>query len=186
MNRSDEARWRAIALPYFARAGIVLTSAEARGLEIADFGLGRFEEVGLSLHTYVNTRRVCAKELVLLPWQLCPEHSHPPVDGELGKEETFRCRWGTVHLFVDVDEEVGTRSSLRRPPDHPYLQTVSVTAANHVTLLPGEQFTLAPDTLHWFMAGPEGAVVSEFSTRSRDAHDVFTDPQVRRQAIDGS
>ena len=30
------------------------------------------------------------------------------------------------------------------------------------------------------LAGPEGAVVSEFSTRSRDESDVFTDPRIVR------
>ena len=43
-------------------------------------------------------------------------------------------------------------------------------------LRPGDQHTIAPDTLHWFQAGDEGAVVSEFSTTSRDELDVFTDP----------
>ena len=47
-------------------------------------------------------------------------------------------------------------------------------------LAPGEQFTISPDTLHWFQAGPEGAVVSEFSTQSRDELDVFTDPEIER------
>jgi D-lyxose ketol-isomerase len=50
-------------------------------------------------------------------------------------------------------------------------------------LRPGEQFTIPPDTLHWFQAGPEGAVVSEFSSTSRDELDVFTDPAVRRKTI---
>ncbi len=37
-----------------------------------------------------------------------------------------------------------------------------------------------PNTPHWFQAGDEGAVVSEFSTRSRDESDIFTDPQIQR------
>jgi len=44
----------------------------------------------------------------------------------------------------------------------------------------GDQYTILPDTLHWFQAGPEGAVVSEFSTESRDELDVFSDPQIVR------
>ena len=137
-----------------AQAGIVLTPAERESIEIVDFGLGRFEEIGLAVLVYVNTERVCAKELVLLPGQTCPEHRHPPVDGDPGKEETFRCRTGLVHLHVAGHDEI--------------------------TLEPGEQFTIEPDTLHWFQAGPEGAVVSEFSTRSRDESDVFTDPRIVR------
>ena len=137
-----------------ADAGIVLTEDERASLEVTDFGLGLLDEIGLQLVVYVNTERVCAKELVLLPGQTCPEHRHPPVDGSPGKEETFRCRTGSVTLWVDGRGEV--------------------------MLQPGEQFTIPPDTLHWFQAGDEGAVVSEFSTRSRDETDVFTDPRIRR------
>ncbi len=135
-------------------AGIVLTAAERDGIEIADFGLGRLAEVGLQIVTYVNTERVCAKELVLFSGQTCPEHRHPPVGDDPGKEETFRCRHGSVHLHVAGDDEIVLRS--------------------------GEQFTIPPDTLHWFRAGDEGAIVSEFSTRSRDESDVFSDPQIVR------
>ena len=53
------------ALDYFHRAGIVLTSEEVERIEVADFGLGELETTGLELLTYVNTDRVCAKELVL-------------------------------------------------------------------------------------------------------------------------
>jgi D-lyxose ketol-isomerase len=137
-----------------ADAGIVLTDGERDVLEVTDFGLGRLDELGLQLVVYVNTERVCAKELVLFPGQMCPEHRHPPVDGSPGKEETFRCRAGSVLLWVDGHGEM--------------------------TLRPGEQFTIPPDTLHWFRAADEGAIVSEFSTRSRDESDVFTDPLIRR------
>jgi D-lyxose ketol-isomerase len=149
---ADEARARAA--ERLAEAGIVLTDAERADLEVTDFGLGRLEEIGLQLVVYVNSERVCAKELVLFPHQLCPEHRHPPVGDEPGKEETFRCRSGSVRVHVE---------------DRP-----------EVVLRPGEQLTIPPDTLHWFQAGADGAVVSEFSTRSRDELDVFTDPQIVR------
>jgi D-lyxose ketol-isomerase len=147
-----DARERAAAM--LSDAGIVLSPAEREGIEVADFGLGRLEEIGLQVVVYVNTDRVCAKELVLFPRQTCPEHRHPTVDGHPGKEETFRCRRGTVHLHVEGHQEL--------------------------VLQPGEQFTIEPDTLHWFQAGSEGAVVSEFSTQSRDELDVFSDPQIVR------
>ena len=147
-----EARERAATM--LAEAGIVLTPAEREAIEVADFGLARLDEIGLEVVTYVNTERVCAKELVLFPGQTCPEHRHPPVEGSRGKEETFRCRRGTVHLHVDGHDEL--------------------------VLRPGDQFTIPPDTRHWFRAGDEGAVVSEFSTQSRDELDVFTDPRIVR------
>jgi len=94
----QEARSRA--LQYLTDVGIVLTPQEAANIEIADFGLGELEKSGLEIVVYVNTDRVCAKELVLFPHQICPEHKHPAVEGEPGKEETFRCRWGQVYLYV--------------------------------------------------------------------------------------
>lgn len=51
---------------------------------------------------------------------------------------------------------------------------------NEIVLKPGEQYTLEPNTLHWFQAGEEGAVVSEFSTMSTDEYDVFTDQEIKR------
>jgi D-lyxose ketol-isomerase len=135
-------------------AGIALTEAERASIEVADFGLSRLRELGLLVLVYVNTDRYCAKELVLYPAQTCPEHRHPPFEGTPGKEETFRCRSGLVQLRV---------------------------AGEEIVLGPGEQHTIPPDTLHSFQAGPEGAVVTEFSSASRDDLDVFTDPAVERR-----
>jgi D-lyxose ketol-isomerase len=159
---------------YLERAGIVITPEEAKNIEVADLGLNELDDTGLELVVYVNTERVCAKELVLFPRQTCPEHYHPPVAGEPGKEETFRCRWGQVYLYVPGEP---TPNPKARPPkgrEHTY------TVWHEIILNPGEQYTLMPNTLHWFQAGDEGAVISEFSTRSRDESDIFTDPQIER------
>ena len=162
------------ALSYFIKAGIVLTPEEKNNIEFADFGLGEFEKTGLILITYVNTTRVCAKELVLLPRQTCPEHRHPSIGIEPGKEETFRCRYGEVYLYVSGIPAVNPHAA---PPQG---REVYYTAWHEIVLKPGQQYTLQPDTLHWFQAGPEGAVVSEFSTTSRDGADIFTDGGIIR------
>ncbi len=164
-----------------SEAGIVLTPNEAAKIEIADFGLGELETTGLQLITYINTERVCAKELVLFPGQTCPEHRHPAVNGQPGKEETFRCRSGLVYLYVE-GEPVDRAKAAAQPPKH---RTRTYTVWHEVILKPGEQFTIFPDTLHWFQAGPEGAIVSEFSTQSRDEFDIFTDPDIRRMPVGG-
>src|SRR5689334_5162542 len=98
---------------YLRRAGIVLSLEEAQNIEVADMGLGELETTGLQLITYVNTERVCAKELVLFPRQTCPEHRHPPIGDDPGKEETFRCRSGTVYLYVEGSP---TPNPAARPP----------------------------------------------------------------------
>ena len=71
-------------LSFFEAAHIVLTEEEKSRIEAADFGLGRVDKVGLQLLTYINTDRVCAKEMVLLPGQTCPEHRHVPTNGAPG------------------------------------------------------------------------------------------------------
>ncbi|MGB8345693.1 MAG: D-lyxose/D-mannose family sugar isomerase [Ktedonobacteraceae bacterium] len=162
---------------FLARAGIVLTPQESQDIEIADFGLGELATTGLELVVYVNTERVCAKELVLFPRQTCPEHRHPPIGADPGKEETFRCRWGIVYLYVEGEP---TFHPIAHPPvgyEHSY------TVWHEIVLHPGEQHTIAPNTLHWFQSGDEGAVVSEFSTRSRDEYDIFTDAHIRRAPV---
>ncbi|MGI6725417.1 MAG: D-lyxose/D-mannose family sugar isomerase [Christensenellales bacterium] len=168
----EAARLRTLA--FFDKAGIALTQAERDAVEVADFGLDDLERTGLELVTYLNTERCCAKELVLFPGQTCPEHRHPEINGQPGKEETFRCRYGQVSLFV---EGPPTARPLAVPPagDEAYY-----TVFHEIVLRPGEQYTLQPDSLHWFQAGEEGAVVSEFSTTSRDEADIFTDPRIRR------
>jgi len=162
------------ALEYFGKAGIALTEKERRNIEVADFGLGELAETGLELIPYVNTARVCAKELILFPHQTCPEHCHPPVAGEPGKEETFRCRWGRVYLYVPGEN---TSNPKAKPPSD---REKYYTVWHEIELNPGDQYTLHPDTLHWFQAGERGAVISEFSTRSRDEADIFSDPEIQR------
>ncbi len=157
-----------------AKSGIVITPEERKNIEVADLGLGKLDTIGLELVTYVNTDRCCAKELVLFPGQTCPEHRHPTVEGRPGKEETFRCRAGEVYLYVPGEPTPNPKG--RVPEEHKEYFTVW----HEIVLRPGEQYTLAPDTLHWFQGGPEGAIVSEFSTTSTDDADIFTDPAIVR------
>jgi D-lyxose ketol-isomerase len=167
-----EAREGSVAL--LSRTATVLTPEEVGAFEVTDFGLSRLRELGLQLVTYVNTERCCAKDLVLLPRQTCPEHLHPPVGEYPGKEETFRCRWGIVYLYVPGERVETPKAQV--PADYGRYLTVW----REIELLPGQQWTLPPKTLHWFQAGDQGAVVSEFSTRSMDEYDVWTDPNIRR------
>jgi len=159
----------------FQNAGIYIKDEEREQIEIADFNLDQFERTGLGVLVYVNTDRCCAKELAMWPRQTCPQHRHPSVGGRPGKEETFRCRWGTVFLYVPGEPtlEPGAKPPAGREDTYDVW--------HEIVLQPGDQYTLRPDTWHWFQAGDEGAVVSEFSTTSTDEADVFTDPEIQRQ-----
>lgn len=156
------------------QVGICLTPAEREQIEIAEFGLGELERTGLELVVYVNTDRYCAKELVLFPGQTCPEHRHPPVGNDPGKMETFRCRWGKVWLYVEGEPANPMQATVPAGSEAYY------TVFHEIELTPGQQYTIPPNTLHWFQAAGEGAIVSEFSSTSRDEFDIFTDPRIKR------
>jgi D-lyxose ketol-isomerase len=166
----DSTRERAAAM--FARAGAPLRTPKQ--IDVADFGLGDLEHTGVEIVVHINTDRYCAKEIAAFPQQTVPQHKHPPIGDEPGKEETFLCRWGTLWLYVEG--EPTPRPQARVPQGSEQYYTV----LHEIPLRPGEQYTVAPDTLHWLQAGDEGAVFLEFSSASRDAFDIFTDPRVRR------
>ena len=113
--------------------------------------------------------------MALLPHQTCPEHRHVPTGGMPGKEETFRCRFGQVYLYVEGEGDAECISGALPP--------TRVTVFHEVVLRPGEQYTILPGVRHWFQAGEEGAVVSEFSTHSTDETDCFTDPDIVRMPV---
>lgn len=177
LTRSEVKHAQERAARMLAEAGIVLNDAEKQNIEVAGFGLGNLEEQGLELVTYINTDRYCAKDLVLFPGQTCPEHRHPSVDGSPGKMETFRCRWGSVLLYVEGEPTSGIRANV------PAGSEASYTVFHEIILQPGEQYTIPPDTKHWFQGGPQGAVISEFSSTSRDELDIFTDPLIIRMPV---
>lgn len=160
------------AINMLEKSQIAITPMEKEKIEVADFGLSNVKNEGLIILTYVNTKRCCSKELIMFPNQTCPEHRHPIVNGQPGKEETFRCRFGTVYLYL-----AGTKKETIKvnPPNEHY------SVFNEITLEEGEQFTLPPDTLHWFQSGENGAIVSEFSTSSYDEFDIFTNPSIERE-----
>ncbi len=178
MKKADMDALRQQAIAYFDRAGIVLTPAEKDAIEVTDYDLGRFEDIGLFLLTYFNTGRSSARELVLLPGQACPEHFHPPftdaTGANPGKEETFRCRMGTVYLYVDGEPTPAPHT------EPPAFHREFFNVRHEIVLNPGDQYTLKPGVKHWFRAGRDGAIVSEFSTRIKDEADVFTDPDLTR------
>lgn len=177
LTRAQVAASQAWAAQQFEDAGIVLTAEEKDRIEVSDFGLSELERTGIQLLVYVNTERVCAKEIVLLPHQVCPEHRHVSVGVDPGKEETFRCRKGMVYLYVEGE----TTSEPKADPSR--RERGVFTAWHEIVLRPGDQHTIYPDTLHWFQAGPEGTIVTEFSTRSTDEYDVFTDPDIQRITV---
>lgn len=180
IKRSEVRAYQARYVKMLDNAGIALSPEERGQVEVAEFGLNEVEKTGLGLVVYENNNRYCAKELMLFPRQTCPEHLHPPIKNDAGevidpgKRETFRCRQGEVYLYVDGDTVKNPKATAPEGSEAYYQ------VWNEVVLKPGEQYTIEPGTWHWFQAGDDGAIVSEFSTTSRDEADIFTDPRIKR------
>ncbi len=174
MKKALAEELRRKALEVYEKAHIALTEEEKNNIEIADFGLNDIYNSGLLLVTYINTDRYCAKEMVLLPGMTCPEHSHVPLPEKNypGKQETFRCRYGKVYLYVEGEKT-------EKYHCHPKKEDTCYTVFHEIVLEPGEQYTIRPNTKHWFSCDTE-CVISEFSTPSFDEYDVWTDKEIKR------
>lgn len=154
-------------------AGIHLKDSEIDTIDVVDFGLGHLAVEGVQVMTFFATDRISAKVLVLFPNQTEPEHWHPPVGDDPGKEETIRAIRGTVRFYIPGEDNFGAGFLV------PGKEAV-YTCRHEVVLHPGDQLTLPPGTPHWFQADEEGAVMYSFSTCVRDGLDRFTDPAVVR------
>ena len=163
------------ALDYMERAGVVLTDRERENISVADFGLSDLEHQGGQILTFFNTSRLSAKVIVLFPWQILPEHWHPAIEKDVGKEEIMRVRWGEVYLYVPG--EPTPRPKGRILPG----QEKNFTVWHEVILKPGDQYIISPEAVHWFQAGEEGAVIDDYSSTARDLQDGFTNPRVARE-----
>ncbi len=175
MKLEEVIKIREKAAKLLKKAHIVITPEEKDNMEVVDFGLGDIKNLGLEIIVYENNDRYCAKELVLFPRQTCPEHRHPFIsERNIGKQETFRCRWGEIYLYVPGERTPNPRAKIHEKYRNFF------TVWKEIVLRPGDQYTLPPNTFHWFQAGDSGAVVSEFSSTSTDENDIFTDPRIQR------
>jgi D-lyxose ketol-isomerase len=155
------------------RAGIFVTPEEREKIAVADFGLSNIYIEGVQILTFFETDRMAGKLLVLLPDQTEPEHWHPPVGNDPGKQEIIRALWGNLRFYVSGEDNMKTGFILKGKEKY-------YTLRHEIIMKPGDQLVFDPGTKHWFQAGPEGAVMYSFSTTVRDILDGFTDPHVVR------
>jgi len=140
-----------------------------------DFGLGQFTEVGMAGIFWVNNQDhdYMGHEIYLLPNQMIPEHWHLATEAGRAKVEAWQLRHGGVTLYSEGTPSPG--ADKRIPPLH---RDIAVARTEQV-LAHGECGLLAnPTEKHWMLAGPEGAIVTEYAS----FHDMdglrFTHPDI--------
>ena len=115
MKRSEVKAYQDRIRVMLEKAGIPV--ADPSAIEVADFGLGRFEQEGLGLIVRVNEPEYCSKWLTLFPGQSCPWHYHKL------KKETFFVHEGEVVLNVDKETitlKPGQRYTIAPNRDHEF------------------------------------------------------------------
>ena len=106
ITKSEKSKIQKRVAEMIRNAGIHICDDEISAIEVVDFGLSRVETEGVEVFTMVNTDRLAAKILVLLPNQTEPEHWHPKVGDDPGKQETIRHIWGDLRFYVDGDDNM--------------------------------------------------------------------------------
>ena len=173
IKRSEVKAAQKRAFDMMRAANLAVREEERDSIAVADFGLSRLPEFGGEILTLVETVRYGAKIIVLFPGQILPEHWHPPVGEDPGKEETVRVARGTLLLYTDGPDTLKEGSI---PPG----KEAAFSCRHERVMRPGEQVTFRPGEKHWFLGGREGTVVYSFSSVVRDTLDGFTDSEVVR------
>jgi len=173
ITRAEQKAAQERAAQMIVQSGIRITEEEKNRIEVVDFGLSHLEIEGVQVLTLVQTERISVKVLAMLPNQTEPEHWHPPVGDDPGKEETIRVVSGTVYFYIQ-GENTFNQGFLVKGKEKYY------TLMHEIILKAGDQITFQPGEKHWFQARDEGAVMYSFSSVARDALDQFTDPDIVR------
>jgi D-lyxose ketol-isomerase len=162
------------------QANILMTDEEQNRIQVADFGLSNLEQEGAQILTFVETEQIGVKVIVLFPYQTLPEHWHPPVRDDPGKEESFRVIAGTLYFYTEGEDTL-KEGFIPEGKEEYY------TVRHEIIMKPADQITIAPGKVHWLQSGSKGAVVYSFSTCARDVLDGFTDPNIVRttKIVDG-
>lgn len=160
----------------FRRFGYPMSEKLQKEMWILDFGLGDFVNVGMAGIFWLNRRDYgyFGHEIFLLPGQMIAEHSHVPTSKGPAKMESWHPRHGMIYTFGEGD------------PTPEYFDKIptsqqDIVKSRHCT--PLEIDMLADlgclEAWHFMVAGPEGALVTEYGT----FHDMdglrFSNPKAR-------
>jgi len=140
-----------------------------------DFGLGKFTEVGMAGIFWVNNKEhnYFGHEIYLLGGQMIPEHWHVATAEGGAKLEAWQVRYGWVYIYGEGEATAGVEQ--RIPPTHKKYAV----ARREKKLNPGEVGILgSAEEKHWMLAGPDGAIVTEYATYHDGNGLRFSHPEI--------
>jgi len=153
-----------------------ITPTLREGMWVAEFALGKFNEVGMAGIFWINEKEgnYFGHEIYLLPGQMIPEHWHVKTEDAGPKMEAWQVRYGMAYLYGEGPATPGVEARI------PASQKEFVTARSEKVLHPGEITKLAKaEAKHWMLAGPKGVIVTEYATYHDSKGLRFSNPNVK-------
>jgi D-lyxose ketol-isomerase len=160
----------------FRRFGYPISEKLKKEMWVLDFGLGDFARVGMAGIFWLNRQdyKYFGHEIYLLPGQMIPEHSHLATAKGAAKMESWQPRHGMIYTFGEGEPTPEFLDKI--PPSQRDL-----VKSRHCTPLGidevGDLNRL--EAWHFMVAGPEGALVTEYGT----FHDMdglrFSNPKAK-------
>jgi D-lyxose ketol-isomerase len=141
-----------------------------------DFGLGDFVNVGMAGIFWVNFQETgyFAHEIYLLPGQMIVEHGHEATAKGKAKMESWHVRYGSIYTLGEEGGPIPAAVKL------PKSQEKFITVSKCYELNVGDIRTLnRAGAKHFMMAGPGGAIVSEYATFHDGDGLRFSNPGVK-------
>ncbi len=143
---------------------------------VLDFGLGDFAHVGMAGIIWLNRQdyKYFGHEIYLLPGQMIPEHSHLPTAKGAAKMESWQPRRGMIYTFGEGEP---TPEFLDKIP----ASQRDIVKSRHCTPLGIDEVADLNrlTAWHFMVAGPAGALVTEYGT----FHDMdglrFSNPKAK-------
>ncbi|MBT8036999.1 MAG: hypothetical protein KJO21_05595 [Verrucomicrobiae bacterium] len=180
-NEFDASQGKQAYLDLMKRFGYpILESFKGEQLWAIDFGLGDFTHAGMGGVFWVNENHegggYLGHEIFLLPGQMIVEHSHVNCQTCPPKRESWLVRHGSIYSFSVQDQPKGFPKGIEIPQS----QRESATCNSAILVPQGGTDTLNKDEAkHFIMAGPEGAIVTEFATFHDNDALRFSNPNVK-------
>ena len=160
-------------LDMFEHYGVPYSDFLKENLWITDFNLGDFENVGMAGIFWVNDpeHKYLGHEIYLLPGQMIVEHSHVATEYP-AKFESWQVRHGWVYNYSIGD-------ATPNPPQLPESQNGFITVEHFHKQFVDEIIHLAEiESPHFLLAGPNGAIVTEYASYHDGNGLLFTNPNV--------
>ena len=146
---------------------------------VTDFDLGDFPNVGMAgiFWAHENKHGVFGHEIILLPNQMLIEHAHVAQDGLPAKNECWQARAGTSYCFGENGEDASKYPDVKVPESQKKFITV-----NKVSVADAKKGNVVwmgrIGARHYQIAGPEGAVVTEYGAFHSNDNNRYTNPSV--------